>query len=81
MKVIGKVKYIGKSFGVESLTNGKIYDVLEICEPFLKIIDDSGEEYLYSIDKPSSMEKPNDENGRWKLVQSETEELKKLLNK
>ena len=42
--MIGKVKYVGKSFGVESLTNGKIYDVLAIDLPFIRIIDDSGED-------------------------------------
>lgn len=77
--MIGKVKYIGKSFGVESLTNGKIYDVLEIDLPFIRIIDDSGEDYLYSITKPSSMEEPN-LNGKWELIESTNEQLIKLLS-
>ena len=39
--MIGKVKYIDKSFGVDSLTNNKIYDVLSVEYLFIKIIDDS----------------------------------------
>lgn len=77
--MIGKVKYVGKSFGVESLTNGKIYDVLAIDLPFIRIIDDSGEDYLYSITKPSSMEDPS-LNGKWELVESTNEQLIELLS-
>ena len=77
--MIGKVKYIGKSFGIESLTNGKTYDVLEIDLPFIRIIDDSGEDYLYSITKPSSMEEPN-LCGKWELVESTNEQLRELLS-
>lgn len=51
-----KVKYIGVSFGVEGLTNGKIYDVIGIEDYMLRIIDDSGEDYLYSAIKPCSLE-------------------------
>ncbi len=79
MNVIGKVKYIGKSFGVESLTNGKIYDVIDIDAPFLKIIDDSGEPYLYSINKPSSMNNPEEECGEWFLIETNNEKLRELL--
>ena len=38
-----KVRYVGVSFGVDSLTNGKIYDVLEYDSELgmLRVIDDS----------------------------------------
>lgn len=77
--VIGKVKYIGKSFGVEGLTNGKIYDVLEIDRPFLRIIDDSDEDYLYSISKPSDLQNL-DLCGKWELVESYDDELTRLFS-
>ena len=77
--MIGIVKYIGKSFGVESLTNGKIYDVLAIDLPFIRVVDDSGEDYLYSISKPSSLENP-DLNGKWELIESTNEQLIELLS-
>ena len=64
---IGRVKYVGKSFGVESLTNGKIYDVIDVDCPFLRVVDDSGEDYLYSITMPSSME-DLELCGKWEIV-------------
>lgn len=44
-----KLKYIGPSFGVDSLTNGKEYVCLGVENGLLRIIDDSGEDYLYSV--------------------------------
>lgn len=43
-----KVRYIGQSFGVDSLTSNKIYECIGIDLPFIRVIDDSGEDYLYS---------------------------------
>ena len=49
MKLFGKLKYIGKSFGVVSLTNNKIYDCVGYDEQgWLQIVDDSEEDYCYS---------------------------------
>ena len=36
--MICRVKYIGKSFGVDSLTNNKIYDVLSVESLFIKLL-------------------------------------------
>ena len=49
-----KVKYIGKSFGVDGLTNEKIYDVLCVDEftGAFRVIDDSDEDYLYDPKHP-----------------------------
>lgn len=41
-----KVKYIGKSEFLV-LTNGEIYQVISIENGWYRIIDDSGEDYLY----------------------------------
>jgi hypothetical protein len=57
--MICRVKYIGNWFGVDSLTNNKIYDVLSVESLFIKIIDDSEEDYLYSLPKPSCLENQN----------------------
>ncbi len=76
--MIGRVKYIGKSFGVEQLTNGKIYDVLEIDDTFIKIIDDSEEAYLYSTNKPASLEDIN-LYGKWVIVEDKNNKLKKYI--
>ena len=78
--MIGKVKYIGKSFGVDSLTNTKIYDVISVEPPFIKIIDDSEEDYLYSLSKPSCLENPK-LCGVWKIIEDPKGIIKEnLLN-
>ena len=72
-----KVKYIGESFGIEGLTNGKIYEVISIEDDMLRIIDDSGEDYLYSIVKPCSLEDSN-KCGRWEIIEdNENKDLEK----
>lgn len=74
-----KVKYIGKSFGVESLTDGKTYECIGIEDGMLRIIDDSGEDYLYSATRPSSLENMN-LCGKWEIVEdSENKELEKII--
>lgn len=40
------IKYNGKTIAME-LTNGKLYDVISIEKKWYRIIDDSGEDYLY----------------------------------
>lgn len=49
-----RVKYVGKSYGVDSMTNGKEYEVLEVDQLIgaLRIVDDSEEDYLYSPKSP-----------------------------
>lgn len=41
-----KIKFTGKTIPLE-LTNGKIYEVLSVEKKWYRIIDDSGEDYLY----------------------------------
>ena len=41
-----KVVYIGKTMPLE-LTNGLVYEVLSVERGWLRIVDDSGEDYLY----------------------------------
>lgn len=76
--MIGKVKYVGKTFGIESLTNNKIYECIEIKEPFIRVIDDSGEPYLYSIYQPGSLEEPS-LCGKWKIIEDKKGILKKYI--
>lgn len=41
-----KVRYIGKTEFL-MLTNGKIYEVLSIEKDWYRVVDDTGEDYLY----------------------------------
>ena len=76
-----KVKYIGDTFGLEGLTNGKIYEVLKIERDMIRIIDDSGEDYLYSIVKPSCLDDYK-KYGKWEVVEDNKEkELQKAIKK
>ena len=75
-----KLKYIGKSFGVESLTNGKIYECIGIEDDMLRIIDDSGEGYLYSAIRPASLEN-SELFGKWEIIEdNKNKDLEKIIN-
>lgn len=52
-----KVKYIGPDIGIDGLKNNKIYEVIGVCEitGYLRIIDESGEDYLYHPDRPKAI--------------------------
>lgn len=58
-----QVRYIGESFGVDSLTNGEIYDCTEE-KGMYRVIDDSGEDYLYSKENPASLD-GSSKGGKW----------------
>ncbi|MBP2057177.1 hypothetical protein J2Z60_000339 [Lactobacillus colini] len=62
-----RLKYIGESFGVDSLTNGKIYEIIGEEEGMYRVIDDSGEDYLYSKTNPASLD-GSSKGGRWEIV-------------
>lgn len=65
-----KVRYIGESFGVDSLTNEKIYTCLGQEGPFLRIIDDSEEDYLYSATGPAPLDSST-KPGRWEIIEDD----------
>ena len=62
-----KIKYIGPSFGVDSLTENKIYEATEE-NGFYRVIDDSGEDYLYSMEKPAPLD-GSSPGGRWEIIE------------
>ena len=62
-----KLRYIGESFGVDSLTNGRIYDATEE-DGFYRVIDDSGEDYLYSMENPAPLD-GSSPGGIWEIVE------------
>ncbi len=63
-----KLRYIGESFGVDSLTNGKIYDAVEEDNDYYRVIDDSGEDYLYSKINPAPLDESSP-GGKWEIVE------------
>ena len=75
-----KVKYIGESFGAVSLTNGKVYECLGFDNGMLRVIDDSKEDYLYSVVNPRPLD-GSSKGGKWEIVEDdENNTLTKLFN-
>lgn len=75
-----RVRYVGVSFyNGEGLTSEKIYECIGVEGEFLRIIDDSGEDYLYSAISPAALDEP-EKRGKWEIVEdSDTQELKKVI--
>lgn len=63
-----KLRYIGESFGVASLTNGKIYEATIEDSDYYRVIDDSGEDYLYARENPAPLD-GSSPGGRWEIVE------------
>ena len=66
-----KVKYIGESFGSDSLTNGKIYMAVE-DDGMYRVVDDSDEDYLYSKINPAPLD-GSAPGGKWEIVEQKDE--------
>ncbi len=63
-----RLKYVGESFGVDSLTNGEIYEAwVDPDSGLYRVIDDSGEDYLYSPEKPAPMD-GSSPGGKWEII-------------
>ena len=56
-----KARYIGESFGVDSLINGKIYRILGEDHDMYRVIDDSGE-------NPAPLD-GSSKGGRWEIIE------------
>nr|DAU49051.1 MAG TPA: hypothetical protein [Caudoviricetes sp.] len=63
-----KLRYVGDSFGVDSLTNGKIYEATEENADYYRVIDDSGEDYLYTKENPAPLD-GSSPGGRWEIIE------------
>ncbi|MGI6382476.1 MAG: hypothetical protein ACOXZT_04510 [Tissierellaceae bacterium] len=81
MESIGKLKYVGESFGVDSLTDGKSYDVIEVMtDDLIRVVDDSEEDYLYSIYNPRPLDESS-QGGKWEIVEDYIGNLEELMKK
>ena len=66
-----KVKYIGKDFDMPvGLRNGKTYRCLGVEYGLLRIIDESGEDYLYSAINPRPLDNSSP-GGKWEIVEDD----------
>lgn len=80
LELVGIVRYIGESFWAgDGFTNGKNYSVVRDKNNYLKVVDDSDEDYIWDLRNP----KPSDESskgGKFELVEDYTGELTKIYN-
>ncbi len=77
-----RVRYVGESFGIDGLTNGKVYNVIEVDEVSgaLRVVDDSGEDYLYSPTNPKPLS-GNSSGGKFEIVEDDEKgSLQKAIN-
>lgn len=65
-----KVRYIGPSFGAVSLTSNQVYQCVGVEYGLLRIVDDSGEDYLYSAINPAPLDR-SAPGGRWEIVEDD----------
>lgn len=78
-----KVRYKGPTFGggFLGLTDGKTYECAGVEYDLLRIIDDEGEDYLYSASAPAPLNgktKP----GKWEVVEDDEQgTLSRLISK
>ena len=79
MELYGKLRYIGKSFGVDGLTNNQVYDCVGVDSGMLRIVDDCVEDYLYPTARPKSAYDHEYEGGRWEVVEIYNDALRKEL--
>ncbi len=78
-----KLKFIGDTFygGYAGLTGGKTYECIGTEYGLLRIIDDEGEDYLYSAMEPCAPD-GSSEPGRWEIIEDdENQTLHKLFAK
>lgn len=63
-----KLRFVGESFYVEGLTNGKVYEAWEEDSDNYRVIDDSGEDYLYPKINPHAPD-GSTTKGSWEIVE------------
>lgn len=75
-----KVRYTGKSFYTDGLTDGRIYEVLAIEGAYLRVVDDSQEDYLYEISAPGPLDSSTP-GGKWEIIEDVDGALKKAFER
>lgn len=78
LEYVGQVKYSGESFGVDSLTDGEVYDVVRDETGMIKIVDDSEEDYIYDLVNPKPLN-GSSPGGKFRIIDDPNKELGKYI--
>lgn len=78
LEYVGKVEYTGESFGVDSLTNNTIYNVVRDETDTIKVVDDSEEDYIYDLVNPKPLDGSSN-GGKFIIVDDPYGELAKYI--
>lgn len=79
LEYIGKLKYVGETFGVDGLTDGVTYNVVKDKYGTLKVVDDSGEDYIYDFVNPRPVDNSS-KGGIFVVIDDPQEELKRVIS-
>ncbi len=79
LEYIGRVKYTGESFGVDSLTDKKEYDIVKDFQGDFKVADDSNEDYLYNLQGPRPID-GSSKGGKFIIIEDYTGELESIID-
>lgn len=65
-----RLRYVGETFyyGIDGLTNGKVYEAWPEDDDLYRVVDDSGEDYLYDKINPRPLD-GSSPGGRWEIVE------------
>ncbi len=75
LEYVGKVKYIGETFGVDGLTNNREYNIVRYKDGNIKVVDDSNEDYIYSIINPRPAD-GSSKGGTFYIIDDPNKELR-----
>lgn len=78
LEYTGKLKYLGETFGVDGLTDGATYNVVKDKYGTLKVVDDSGEDYIYDFSNPRPADNSS-KGGAFLIIDDPQEELKNVI--
>ncbi len=62
-----KLKFVGNDSHMD-LTNGQIYDATVEDNDYYRVIDDSGEDYMYTKINPAPLN-GSTEGGEWEIIE------------
>ena len=78
LEYVGRVKYTGETFGVDGLTDQREYVIVRDDSGALKVVDDSGEDYLYDLENPRPANGESS-GGTFEILEDPSGELKRYI--